>query len=64
MTDLSPAAQAVLDALYEDCPVVTPARCLAAALRALDNQLGHEILGGRGVDCSQIQLIAAELMGE
>ena len=32
---LSPAAQAVLDALYEGCPVVTPARCLAAAFRAL-----------------------------
>ncbi len=70
MTDLSPAAQAVMDA-------ATPAlnnldacgfnhqrydrKALAAALRALDSQLGHEILGVRGVDCSQIQLIATEL---
>lgn len=35
MTDLSPAAQAVLDALYEGCNVATPRQCLAAALRAL-----------------------------
>ena len=35
MTDLSPAAQAVLDALYESWHVATPGQCLAAALRAL-----------------------------
>ena len=34
---------------------------IAAVLRALDRQLGHEVLGVRCVDCSQIQLIAAEL---
>ena len=59
---LSPAAQAVLDAFravpdLRDCPSI------AAALRALDRQLGHEVLGVRCVDCSQIQLIAAELEG-
>ena len=59
---LSPAAQAVLDACdqaFDQCG--TTAQGLAAALRALDSQLGHEILGVRGVDCSQIQLIAAEM---
>jgi len=37
MTDqsLSPAAQAVLNALYEGFYVATPGQCLAAALRAL-----------------------------
>lgn len=34
MTNLSPAAQTVLDALYEGWHVVTPGQCLAAALRA------------------------------
>ena len=34
MTDLSPVAQAVLDALYEGWHVATPGQCLAAALRA------------------------------
>jgi hypothetical protein len=60
MTDLSPAAQAVLDATDYPEDWATRIR-VAAALRALDSQLGHEILGVRGVDCSQIQLIAAEL---
>ena len=36
-------------------------RKLADALRALDSQLGYEVLGVRCVDCSQLQLIAAEL---
>jgi len=35
MTDLSPAAQAVRDALYEGWQEWTPEQCLAAALRAL-----------------------------
>ena len=54
---------AVLDAAFavEDEWDTIP--MIAAALRALDSQLGHEILGVRGVDCSQIQLIAAELEG-
>lgn len=70
---LSPAAQAVLTAITQQEYCLDPSDipneaarigCLvAAALRALDSQLGHEILGVRGVDCSQIQLIAAELEG-
>jgi hypothetical protein len=35
---LSPAAQAVLDALYEGWHVATPGQCLAAALRAAADQ--------------------------
>jgi hypothetical protein len=38
MTDLSPATQAVLDALYEGWHVATPGQCLAAALRAAADQ--------------------------
>jgi hypothetical protein len=38
MTELSPAAQAVLDALYEGFYVATPGQCLAAALRAAADQ--------------------------
>lgn len=60
---ISPTADAILDAwvdqVYDQCG--TYAQGLAAVLRVLDSQLGHEILGVRGVDCSQIQLIAAEL---
>ena len=57
-TPLSPAAQAVLDALYEGCPVVTPARCLAAALRALAVRI-------KGADAIRQDVldIAAELEG-
>ena len=69
MTDLSPAAQAVLDAANnssaygpEDC--LNEARQIAAAaLRAAADQLGYEVLGVRCMDCSQIALIAAELEG-
>jgi hypothetical protein len=39
MTDLSPAAQAVLDAF--DIGFSTPKECLAAALRAAADQLAH-----------------------
>ena len=68
---LSPAAQVVLDAFLNgyicnpefNVAFESDRNGLAAALRALDSQLGHEILGVRGVDCSQIQLIAAELEG-
>lgn len=64
---LSPAAQAVLDAFlgnpeYRE-ELEDDRYYLAAALRALDSQLGHEVLGVRCVDCSQLQLIAAELEG-
>jgi hypothetical protein len=44
MTDLSPAAQAVLDALYEGFYVATPGQCLAAALRAAADQVVPETL--------------------
>ena len=68
MTDLSPAAQAVLDAYFTEADrldrEVSDNEMLAAALRALDSQLGHKVLGVRCVDCSQIQLIAAELEGQ
>jgi hypothetical protein len=44
MTDqsLSPAAQAVLNALYEGFYVATPGQCLAAALRAAADQVVPE----------------------
>ena len=60
MTDLSSDAQAVMIAAK---PHLLQSReeVIAAVLRALDKQLGHEVLGVRCVDCSQIQLIAAEL---
>lgn len=60
METLSPAAQAVLDAYRSTHLSINN---LAAALRALDSQLGHKVLGVRCVDCSQIELIAAELEG-
>ena len=62
MTDLSPAAQAVLDA-YVAGLASKRRNAIAAALRALDSRLGHEVLNVRCVDCSQIELIAAELEG-
>jgi hypothetical protein len=40
MTNLSPAAQAVLDAYWDDAPLESGARCgLAAALRAVADQV-------------------------
>ena len=40
MTDLSPAAQAVLDAYWDDAPLESGARCgLAAAIRAVADQV-------------------------
>ena len=40
MTNLSPAAQAVLDAYWDDAPLESGARCgLAAAIRAAADQL-------------------------
>ena len=68
LESMSAPALAVLGAYMSgygwlDGPTKKDCRGVAAALRALDSQLGHEILGVRGVDCSQIQLIAAELEG-
>jgi hypothetical protein len=68
-TPLSPAAQAVWDATTNVFwrPLIEVPYChnrvIAAALRALDSQLGYTVLGVRCVDCSQIELIAAELEG-
>ena len=42
MTKLSPAARAMLDALYEGWHVATPGQCLAAALRAAADQVVPE----------------------
>ena len=62
MTELSPAAQAIEDA-YFNADGFGYRNGLAAALRALDEQLGYDVLGVRAVDSSQILLIAAELEG-
>lgn len=66
MADLTPAAQKVLDALYLTWDPKDPynlRRCGAAALRALDEQLGYEVLRVRCVDSSMIQMIADQLDG-
>jgi hypothetical protein len=43
MTKLSPAAQAVLDAYWDDAPLESGARCgLAAALRAAADEVAPE----------------------
>ena len=45
LTDLSPAAQAVLDAYWDDAPLESGARCgVAAALRAVADQVIPEVL--------------------
>jgi len=71
MTDLSPAAQAVLDAWEAKLdPMVTclthdPEReALAAALRAAADQLKYKLLDVEVVDCSQLLLLADELEAE
>ena len=75
MTDLSPAAQAVMDALYEGWHVATPGQCLAAALRAAADQVAPEtpltqlddpeilvgIRGERRIIRQDLLAIAAEL---
>jgi hypothetical protein len=66
MTDLSPAAQAVLDA-FLDSPVdadnyyATRSRQIAAALRAAADQLGYGPAGSRVIHCSSLLFVAAEL---
>ena len=49
--------------LYNEPSFETDRKALAAALRALDEQLGYDVLGVRAVDSSQIRLIAEELEG-
>lgn len=67
MTELSPRAQAVFWAFNSKFNWISdgvPGPCLsalAAALRALDAELGHNVLTVRAVDCAQIQMLANEL---
>jgi hypothetical protein len=49
--------------LHNEPSFETDRKALAAALRALDEQLGYDVLGVRAVDSSQIRLIAEELEG-
>ncbi len=59
MTDLSPAAQAVLDAFvanWQDEPMIQDRQCLAAALRATVQELKYF-----GITEKNILAIAAEL---
>jgi hypothetical protein len=67
MSELSPAAQAVLDAA-NGAQCYGPDDCLnesrwiaAAALRAAADCLGYDLLGVRTIDCSQLLLLADEL---
>jgi hypothetical protein len=68
MTDLflSPAAQAVLDAFladWADSPLGQDRQCLAAALRAVADQLGEELefYNQSMVSVEDLLAIAAEL---
>ena len=68
LESMSAPALAVLGAYMSgygwlDGPTKKDCRGVAAALRALDSQLGHDVLGVRAVDSSQIFLIANELEG-
>jgi hypothetical protein len=72
MTDLSPAAQAVLDAAmqYEINPECYSREIAAAALRAaadqiqFEGQLGMTAYGGHAQAQRQLNTIAAELEGK
>ena len=59
MTDLSPAAQAVMSAFFDGPSPFN--RSVAAALRAAADQLKYKLLDGEVVDCSQLRLLADEL---
>jgi hypothetical protein len=67
MPDLSPATASIVQAFDDRYELLGPMEgnwqeiCLAAALRALDAQLGYNVLGVRAIDSSQILLIATEL---
>ena len=64
MSELSPAAQAVLGA-YSGSPLIKDhlihRYCLASALRAAADQLKYKLLDVEVVDCSQLRLLAEEL---
>jgi len=65
--NLSPAAASIVKAFDDRYELLGPLEenwqevCIAAALRALDAQLGYNVLGVRTIDSSQILLIATEL---
>ncbi len=62
MSELSPAAQAVLDAAFDSWQSTdTPASIAAAALRAVADQLKYKLLNLEVVDSSQLRLLADEL---
>jgi hypothetical protein len=66
MSELSPAANAVLDAYMDNCgwldgPLQKDHQCVAAVLRSAADQLKYKLLDVEVVDCSQLRLLAAEL---
>lgn len=63
MDELSPAAQAVMNAFSIQTGTQSRFQRVAAAaiLRTISKTLGHEVLRVRCVDCSQMELIADEL---
>jgi hypothetical protein len=67
MPDLSPTAASIVKAFDDRYELLGPLEenwqevCIAAALRALDAQLGYNVLGVRAIESSQILLIATEL---
>lgn len=66
MADLTVMSQAVLDATHNAWAPEDPQnlrRCVAAALRSLDEQVGYEVLRVRCVNSSLIHIIANELDG-
>ena len=68
MTELSPAAQAVYNAVLEICPAPAD-EIAAAALRAVEEQLSLDPrdkcpLGALFSCCEQLLAIAAELEGQ
>ena len=71
MTDLSPAAQSVLDAFWREARPEPhhQSEAIAAALRAVAYQLGYHIVYDDGepdyrVDVADLLAIAAELEGQ
>jgi hypothetical protein len=64
MTELSPAAQAVLDAFianWQDEPLAQDRQCLAAALRVAADQLAYGHTGRLIIDEKALLAIADEL---